>query len=249
MNHIVFVPGLSTSQTCSSIGDTYFDIYTYALENHYKFWYIPLHNNNYGDIGNITVDDCLETVIHRYNELCSSIGTDDTILLAGHSMGGLLISKMMTDMHHMKLTRLPNLVRLLNTAFRIRTSWMNAFLITVVSFLPEAVLGTIIAPLPRVRKNMLYPGSPNAVPIMKPLLAVSIQRRTGGLLLLNDTWNLQPAPALRERIVLVHCEADSLTSFAETDLHATRYHLKMIRVSSPYHQYFDAHILGALFKG
>ena len=147
MNHIVFVPGFLTSQTCSSIGDTYRAIYTYALEHHFPFWYVPLPNNNYGDLGNTTVEDCLDTVIHRYNELCASVGAEDTILLIGHSMGGLLVSRMMTDTHHTRLTRLPDLVRLLNPALRTHTSWTSALLGTVLSFLPETVLGTILTPV------------------------------------------------------------------------------------------------------
>jgi len=172
MHVIVFVPGYLTSKTCSSAGDTYVDLHTHASKHGFEFIYIPMPNNNYGDLGNVTIDDCVDYVLSRYNTICDTRHVSDTIILAGHSMGGMIISRLLTSTFSQKLRRLPDFVRLINPAISPDTTIPQSVLSTLLAFVPHSLQGLAAFPLPVAERNTLYPGSPPYSPMVKPVLVL-----------------------------------------------------------------------------
>ena len=72
MRIIIFIPGYLTSQTCLHNGDQYIDVARYiGRHNSAEFIYVPIPNNNYGDLGNTTIDHSLDHVIRMYNQACA----------------------------------------------------------------------------------------------------------------------------------------------------------------------------------
>jgi hypothetical protein len=249
MKVIIFVPGYVTSQTCSFAGDTYLDIYKYALKTGYEFVYLPIPNNNYGDVGNTTLDDCVADVLSMYNKICveRNFQKEDTITLAGHSMGGLIVSKLVTGEYITKLKRLPELVRMINPALGPICSRSTAALGTLLSFLPESVLGFPTVPIPIAGRDGLYPGSRQVSTPVKPLLAMSLLRTTGKLLVNNTTWVLKPDINIRERLTIVQCVGDKLVSYEDARDHANQYQITLIAIPDGYHEWFDDVVLAATF--
>jgi hypothetical protein len=250
MQIIMFVPGYLTSKTCSSVGDSYLDIYKYAVNECYDFVYLPIPNNNYGDVGNASLDDCLAYVLKEYNEICveKKLSTDDSITLVGHSMGGLIVSKLVTDEYLCQLKCIPHSIRLINPAIGPITSLSTTVLGTVLSFLPESVLRIPIVPLPVVERNILYPGSMPSSPGMKVLLGSSLLQTTGKLLVNNKKWILKPERNICEHIRIIQCKDDKLVSFEDTCNHANEYNIQMKVLSSEYHAFFDKALLTAVFE-
>ena len=250
MKIIIFVPGYLTSQTCSSVGDSYLDVYKYAVNECYELVYVPIPNNNYGDVGNATLDDCLAHVLKEYNKICveRKLSQDDSITLVGHSMGGLIVSKLITEEYLRQLKCVPNCVRLINPAIGPSTSLCNAVLGTVLSYVPESVLGLPIVPLPLVERNALYPGSMPSAPVVKVLLGSSLLRTTGKLLVNNKKWMLEPETNIREHIRIIQCKDDKVVSFEDTCDHANEYNVQMTVIPSKYHAFFDDALLSACFE-
>ena len=247
MKLIIFVPGYLTSQTCSSEGDTYFDIYKYAIKNGYGFVYVPIPNNNYGDIGNTTLDDCLDYVLQKYNHICIEKNFSQ-ITLVGHSMGGLIVSKLVTNEYLSKLKRIPDFVRIVNPAIGPVTSPMITTLGTILSFVPDSILGVPIVPLSAAERGVLYPGSMQSSPGVKLLLGSSLLRTTGKLLVNNTKWTLKPDSGIRKHIKIIQCEDDKMVSFDKTRDHAKEYNLEMAVIKGGYHEFFDEAVLSAMFE-
>ena len=247
MKLIIFVPGYLTSQTCSSAGDTYLDIYKYAMKNGYDFVYIPIPNNNYGDVGNTTLDDCLGYVLQQYNHICNE-KTSGQITLVGHSMGGLIVSKLVTKEYLSKLQRIPDVVRIINPAIGPTTSPIITTLGTLLSFVPQSLLGVPIVPLPVAEPGVLYPGSMQSSPGVKLLLGSSLLRTTGKLLVNNTKWTLEPDSGIRNRMKIIQCKDDKMVSFENTRDHASEYHVKMVVIPNGYHALFDESLLTATFE-
>jgi hypothetical protein len=247
MKVIIFVPGYLTSQTCSSAGDTYLDIYKYAMKNGYDFVYIPIPNNNYGDVGNTTLDDCLDYVLQQYNHICNE-KTSDQITLVGHSMGGLIVSKLVTKEYLLKLQRIPDVVRIINPAIGPTTSPIITTLGTLLSFVPQSVLGVPIVPLPVAEPGVLYPGSMQSSPGVKLLLGSSLLRTTGKLLVNNTKWTLEPDSVIRKCMKIIQCKDDKMVSFDNTRDHAHEYKLQMVVIPNGYHALFDESLLTATFE-
>jgi hypothetical protein len=251
MKILIFVPGYLSSKTCFSTGDTYLDIYKYAVKNGYKFVYVPIPNNNYGDIGNTTLDDCLEYVLRKYNRICieEKYSDEDEITLVGHSMGGLIVSKLTTNEYVSKLERIPDCVRLINPALSPITSRSNTALGTLLSFIPDSILGVPMVPLSVAGRDVLYPGSMPVSPGVKLLLASSLLRTTGKLLTNNTKWTLKPDTRILGRMRIIQCKDDQLVSFDNISDHAHKYDIQMIVIPKGYHEFFDEAVLKATFEG
>jgi alpha-beta hydrolase superfamily lysophospholipase len=247
MKVIIFVPGYLTSQTCSSVGDTYLDIYKYAIKNGYDFVYVPIPNNNYGDVGNTTLDDCLEWVLQKYNHICNE-KKPSQITLVGHSMGGLIVSKLVTKEYFSKLQRIPDVVRIINPAIGPRTSPMITAVGTLLSFIPQSVLGLPVVPLSVAEPGDLYPGSMQSSPGVKLLLGSSLLRTTGKLFVNNTKWTLEPDSHIRKCMKIIQCKDDKLVSFDNTRDHANEYKLEMVIIPKGYHELFDEAVLTATFE-
>ena len=80
-------------------------MYKYASARGFEFIYIPVHNTT-----------TVEEVLKEYNTICDemNIGPTDTLILAGQSMGGLLVSRLVTRAYYVQLKRPPDAVRLFN---------------------------------------------------------------------------------------------------------------------------------------
>ena len=250
MKYMLFVPGFLTAQTCSSRGDTYFDVYTYAIAHGFEFMYMPIPNNNYGDLGNTTMEDCLDNVLGQYNTIChTTIGPTDTIMFVGHSMGGMIISRLVTSAYSDKLKRRPDSVRLLNPAIGKHLSWAEVITGTLLSFVPK-LTGLAIVPVPIADRETLYPASLPLSPGCKLLLGTSLLQTMGKLLVNNRQWVLQPDDGMCE-IRIVQCRGDRVVSYPDTRAHAKAYShsIQFVTIASDYHEYFDADILDTLFGG
>ena len=251
MKLIIFVPGYLATQTCSFQGDSYLDVYRYALARGFEFAYTPMPNNNYGDRGNATMDDCLDNVVGQYNEICvkRNLGPTDTLILVGHSMGGLVVSRLVTSAYSTKLNRLPDSVRLVNPAIRPIFNWFEGGLGTLLSFVPQSILGLPLIALKVVEGNTLFPGSLSIFPYVKPLLGWSIGRATGAFWVNNQTWGLRPDDGVCDHITIIQCTGDRIVSCEGARAHANRYGIKFVVLSQEYHAYFDAVALAAVFDG
>lgn len=241
MKLFVFIPGYITSHTYTLAGDTYVDIADRVRKEGFDFAYISLPNNNYGDRGNATLDEYLEHVVTRYNSICSkaNVGPEDTIVLAGHSMGGLLVAKLITAIYLAKLDPQPNYVRVINPAIFPIVSWHLRVVATMLSFLPDVLLRTLAAPVSISTKDALFPGSLAQSPVVKLLLASSVARKTGSLFLNNETWDLTPAASLTVRIKVIACQGDPVASFEEARAYADRFKIALVSLPLDYHEYFD----------
>lgn len=248
MKYLFLVPGYITSQKCTSEGDTYFEIAKAACAKGYQFVYIPIPNNNFGDIGNTTLEMCLDHVVLRYNVLCTelNISTDDTVLLAGHSMGGLLVARAVTDAVIGRLVRLPDVVRILNPAFSIGAAWYLRSLVTLLSFMPETLFATLSISARVCGKNTLYPGSPDLSTACKQLLATSLASHTGTLLFNNKPWKLTPDTSMKERITIIACAGDAIVQMSGITTYCKNNTVPLVLLSLEYHEYFPIVLLDAL---
>jgi predicted alpha/beta hydrolase family esterase len=249
MKLVIFVPGYLTSQTCFSVGDTYLDCAEYARAYGFQFEYVPMPNNNYGDRGNTTMDDCLDHVVDQYNNICINriVGPDDTIILAGHSMGGLIVSKLLTASHLSKIRRRPDFVRLVNPAFEPTSSLIRRATALCVSFLPEVILGSLVLPIPIAAKGMLFPGSQPQVLIVKQILAISLLGKTGLLFTDNTQWDLTPEVGMRTNMVIIACKDDPLTAFKASEKYADTYNIRFTEGPRGFHEYFNEVTMAAFF--
>ena len=250
MKVLIFVPGYLTAPTCSSRGDTYLAIYKHACKYGFEFIYTPIPNNNYGDLGNITLNECVANVVAQYNDICETrnIGPTDTLVLFGHSMGGLIVSKMVTSTLLHKLKRRPDAVRLINPAITINLSWANSVLGTLSTLLPNSILSLPVLPIPVAERDWLFKGSSPYAPGVKPLLLSTMLQAQGGLLMNNRTWCLSPDDALREHITIVQCSEDKVVSSEGARMHADAHNIHFVAISGGWHQYFDRSVLTALFR-
>jgi pimeloyl-ACP methyl ester carboxylesterase len=240
---MIFVPGYHTSRTCTSVGDTYLNIANYVQEHGLEFRYVPMPNNNYGDIGHTTLDSCVEHVVHVYNQICNERDWG-TIILAGHSMGGLLVTRMISTSYCRQLMRVPDRVCVINPAYRAVLPVWGVFVATFLSYLPESILGHISLPLPISTKGALYPSSPTMSPVAKPMLLLSMLQATGRLLAHNKTWDLVPDE--RIHLTILACRGDTLADFVSSRQYAEMYDARFIAISSDFHEYFDDKILTRL---
>ena len=246
--YVIFIPGYLTTQGCSHPGDTYRDVARGFQRRGFEFLYLPLPNSNDGDRGNSTLEDHLEHVIQRYNQLCEEyrIGSEDFLVLAGHSMGGLLTAKLLTSTYLDQLLRPPNCVRLLNPVFRTRLSFPRRLLSTLCSFLPDFVLRTLAVPLPIATREILFPGSLAQSPVAKPLLGGSVLRATNGLLCNNRPWGLRPEDTMRNVTRVVTCRGDRLASFEASEAYAEQFEIELVALPLNDHESFGETVLAAL---
>jgi hypothetical protein len=249
MNIMIFIPGYYTTQNCLSVGDSYVTLSVYATEHDFEFIHIPLPNNNYGDIGNTTVGNCLEHVLRQYNMICDerNFSATDNVILAGHSMGGLIVSRLMTSTYVTKLRRLPSVVRMYNPAIGVVSTLLESILATLMSFVPSIVLETLPIPLPIAAKNELFLSSLQISPLVKPALIMSIFQTTGKLLMNNTTWDLTPDASIRDHITIIACTGDKVVSYEDTFKHASKNKINLITFKRTYHSDCDDTILSVLF--
>ena len=132
---VVFIPGYATSATAGSTGDNYVSIERHVRECGADFEYVPLPNNNYGDIGNTTIDECVDHAVEQYNRICSKSSKDDTIILAGHSMGGLIVTRIISALRIELLARRPDRVWLIKPALNTNLTLIARVAATLLSYL------------------------------------------------------------------------------------------------------------------
>lgn len=249
MKLFIFVPGYMTSHGCNVQGDTYVDIHKAATDHGFEFTYISIPNNNRGDLGNITMDECLAYVVRQYNMICTKLCPDDTVILTGHSMGGLLVAKMITETCLTSLTRAPDFVRLINPVFGPVLSWAEWVAGTVFSFLPDMVLRILVLPLPIAGQGFLYPESPAYSPAIKQCLCISMLRKTGAIFVVSDSkWDLTPSVTMVDRTSVITCQGDRLTSYESSCAYAKRVCIDIVSLPLAYHEYFEKTVLTALFN-
>ena len=129
---IVFVPGYATSR------EEYIDIAEYVRSLGHLFEFISIANNNYGDRGCTTMDACIELSIARYNLICTQAQYANTpIVLAGHSMGGLLVLRMVSISCFGRLHTKPTHAVSLNPSL---APVLSPLFPTIASFLPTVLL-------------------------------------------------------------------------------------------------------------
>ena len=244
----IFVAGYLTSNECASSIDTYNAVARAALDRGHTMKYITFPNNNTGDLGNTTVDTCLEHATMAYNSICDDLGHQEcTIVLAGHSMGGLLVARMisMEYIHH--LHRLPTYVRMINPAIRPTVNTLSKILSTFMSYAPELVKRTLSIPSPVAEDSALYPNSPCYYPLTKPRLVLSMLQRTNALYRNNTPWNLIMDTTLSTRTRVIHCTGDTLTCAGASAQYATLSQACFVPHDCAYHQHFTDDLLQQVF--
>ena len=242
---IVFVPGYLTSAECASTHDTYHAFETSASARSVTLRYVSFPNNNRGDHGNTTVDACLEYAIATYNVICDD-NKDHAIILAGHSMGGLIVLRMISSEFVGRLSRTPIGVRVVNPCIRT-SSKIPVYLkmaSTVYSFVPDAIKRVLSLPIPICEEGAMYPGSPCYNHNVKQRLISSVLQRTGGLYINNDAWNISPSPALIECTLIIQCTGDTVVCASSSATYAKLSKVRFINIESRYHEFFDDELLG-----
>jgi hypothetical protein len=248
MNLVIFIPGYLTTQTCEYPGDTYVDLARYIRRRERtEFVYVPIPNNNYADLGNTTMDDCLEYVIRQYNRICADRDQQDTIILAGHSMGGVLIARMLTISMITRLHRRPRFVRLLNPSLHPIVPITGRILSMILSRLPTLVLDYVIGPVSIASDAELYPASPRVIRYSKLRLIQSLLGVTGELWPTTNAWDLTPDPGMCPDICMIVCSRDRLVSAEHTRLFSNIHRIRVVTVASGYHEYFDNTMMYSFF--
>jgi hypothetical protein len=241
---VLFVPGYATSKDCRSITDTYVQLADFVQSRQCDFEYLSMPNNNYGDIGNVDLDDLVEYVIQRYNEVCSSVlYRRRPIVLVGHSMGGLLVARMLSQEVIDRLCRLPTHVRLINPAIG---AIVPTLVSTVVATVPDTLLRLMLLP-GHLASNALYPRSLPLQQWVKPRLLVSILRRTGRLYWWNDAWTLDVGINLRAVTRIILCMGDTVCDATQSILYARQQCVDVVELESAYHAFFDTSLLTAVW--
>ena len=250
MKLMIFVPGYTSDKTCVFDGDAYFAIYNYAIAHDFEFAYVPLPNNNFGDVGNVTLEDCLQHTLRTYDSICRkrNVSRADTIVLAGHSMGGLIVARMITDAYISRMIHRPTYVRMIHPAIQPAVGPSNMVLATVCSLVPHSVLATLPLPITISEKEMLYPGSLSGSPAIKQVLSISILSATGVLLLNNNKWGIVPNLEVRPSITIIAAEQDSVVLFKGIMSYVNLYNVKIVTIHSKYHAHFDTTVLDAIFN-
>ena len=236
---LIFVPGYLTG----TASQNYKEVVWSCQERNCDFEYIGVQNNNFGDIGNTTMEECLEFVIERYNTLCKAY-EGYKIILGGHSMGGLLVLRMVSTAVSSRLHRKPAYVRVIAPAIG---PVAPVFPSTIAALLPTRLVRMVTVSLPIAGPGMLYPNSPELRNCTKQMLAISLLRKTNTLYFTNDPWDLEPMAAVCHTTTIVHCIGDQITSAVASRVHAHKYNVRFVGLGGPYHQHFDTVLLTTLW--
>jgi predicted alpha/beta hydrolase family esterase len=231
------------------VGDTYVDVRRYVT-NHAgaKFVYVPIPNNNSGDLGNTTIEECVDYVVHQYNQICRNHDIQDTIILAGHSMGGIVVTRMISGSCIQRLYRRPDFVRLVNPALHVPLTVPVRLVTTICHyFVPTGICSYVSMPSPISKRNQLYPKSPAVAHAVKPLLLLSALSGTGRLYFNNHMLDLEPDVDMCARIIIIACRDDPLGTFGHLRLVASKYNIRIVTVASGYHTFFDNTVMTSFF--
>ena len=237
---MLFVPGYLTG----TASQHYREVVSACRDRNYDFEYIGVQNNNFGDIGNTTMDECLNSTIERYNILCKAY-EGYKIILSGHSMGGLLVLRMISTAMASRLHHKPTYVRVIAPAIG---PFAPVFSSTLASLLPTLLIRMVAVSLPIAGPGMLYPNSPDTRNSTKQRLAVSLLRKTNTLYFNNDPWDLEPVADVGHMTTIVHCIGDQITSAVASRDHAHKYKVRFVGLSGPYHHHFDTAMLTAIWE-
>ena len=192
-----------------------------------------------------------EHSIEQYNDICASydLKAEDSIVLAGHSMGGLLTAKMITqDCIHLMDIR-PTHIRLLCPAVASELSWTESFMASLLALLPESVTGMIPLPLNVAESGQLWPRSPPLTPNVKQLLASTILRATNCLLFGNAPWDLTPDPDIIPVTEVIASKGDSVVDTRKIRQYTQRHKISYLEDDRHYHEHFDSRMISTIFSG
>lgn len=236
---MVFVPGYATSR------EEYIDIAEYVRSLGHLFEFIAIANNNYGDRGCTTMDTCIELVIARYNLICTQAQyANIPIVLAGHSMGGLLVLRMVSNSCFGRLLTKPTRVVPLNPSL---APVVFPLLPTIGSFLPTVLLGTIPIPVLYASPGALYENSPPMRRPLKPQLLFDLLRKTNTLYIHNDPWDLMPDESMKNFVCIICNTGDKITKSEASLAYGHRYGVLVRSVPSNLHQRFDDTLMDLMF--
>jgi hypothetical protein len=242
---LFFVPGYMTGTSTQSYDEI---VVRAARERNWGVEYMAMPNNNSGDVGNTTMDHCLEYIIRRYNMLEKlKAYADADIVLAGHAMGGLLVLRLMSDEVGHRLHRKPVCVRVLNPIITPIITTPLRVVSTILSFFPS-IVRLLSLPVPVASPGELYPDSPDFSPSVKQVLSLSLMRHTGSLYLHNTTWDLMPFKNARNLITVFHNIDDNLSDINGSREYCMDNRVPLIEIDSRYHEYFEDNVIDRIYS-
>jgi hypothetical protein len=240
---LFFVPGYLTGTATQS----YNDVVRAAKSRNWAFEYITLPNNNSGDLGNTTMEHCLEYIVRQYNMLESNLYTGAEIILAGHDLGGLLVLRLMSEAVGHLLIRKPSYVRVINPTITPIIPKYIKVLGTVLSFFPS-IVRLLCLPVPVASYGVFYHTSPDFSPAVKQVLSLSLLCHTGSLYMHNTTWDLMPFINARKLIKVYQSKNNRMVDIYGVREYCQDNRVPLIEIDSIYHQHTEDDVIDRIYS-
>ena len=240
---LFFIPGYLTGTAAQS----YNDLVVRPRSRNWDVEYFTIPNNNSGDIGNTTMEHCLEYIIRHYNMLESKFYADADIILVGHGMGGLLVLRMMSEVVGHMISRKPSCVRVINPTIKpiiprhVRLFW------TVLSLFPS-IVRYLCLPIQVASYGAFYHGSPDFSPAVKQMLSISLLCHTGSLYLHNTTWDLMPFLNARKVIEVYQSTNNRVVDVRSVREYCLDNRVPLIEIDSTYHQHVKDDVIDRIYS-